>query len=203
MKTSFPLILIVISLLITKSIFGQSGNNSLAFPDGVYFSFKQLQSGQPGLVTSQLHNAHRKAVSPKQWFRSDSLYCEINDQRVSIPVDSIFAFVDEGQLYIQRKTFAHKVTVPGVLSFFSESYPIQSSPAPVSIDLARDIIPRILDFETGTFRDYNVNEMEEILKERDQDLYNEFNRLETQKLKRQLLLRYIEKYNERHPLKLS
>ena len=195
--------IITLLLFLSNDLFAQSLQGNSSFPDGVYFSFNQLIDGKPGVPASYLRNAHAKPVSPRQWFRGDSLFFETNGMLRTIPVDSIYAFAEEGQLFIQRKAYAHKVTLPGTLSFFSESYPIKSSPAPVSIDLAKDNTPRILDFETGKIRDYTVAEMEEILKERDADLYTEYSGLETARLKRQLLLRYIEKYNERHPLKLK
>ncbi len=195
--------LIVLFLIFFHTVNAQSTQEAKQFPDGVYFNFNQLVTGKPGISVSQLRTAHLKNTSPKQWFKGDSLFYEQSGKILSLKVDSIYAFCDEGQLFIQRKTYAHKVTLPGTLSFFSESYPIRSSPAPVSIDLAKDMIPRILDFETGKIREYTVNEMEEILKERDPDLYQEFTGLETQRMKRQLLLRYIEKYNDRHPLQIK
>lgn len=200
MKSRMLPTIIVLIILLSPSVYGQPPQENQHFPEGVYFNFKQLVTGKPGLNVAQLRNAHLKNVNPKQWFKGDSLFFESGGNIQVVNVDSIYAFCDDGQLFIQRKTYAHKVTLPGTLSFFSESYPVKSSPAPVSIDLAKDMIPRILDFETGKIREYTVNEMEEILKDRDPDLYQEFISLETQRIKRQLLLRYIEKYNDRHPL---
>lgn len=169
-------------------------------PDGIYFSFQQLSAARPGLLPEQLRNAQQKTISPRPWFSRDSLYCISEGKKVNIPHDSLYAFVDDGQLYFQRKLFAHKASVVGTLTFFTENYPVISSPAPVSIDQAKQSIPRILDFTTGRIVDYNVAVMEEILRERDTVLYQEYMHLTPQKLKRQLLLRYIEKFNERHPL---
>ena len=196
--------LLILSLLpfftLSEKGFSQHPSNEKVFPDGVYFSFTQLANAKPGALPAQLRNKQNKQLSPKAWFRSDSLFCMINGQKALIPADSLYAFVEDGQLYLQRKFYAHKASVTGSLTYFTESYPVQSTPAPVSIDLAKDITPRILDFTTGKFLEYTVSTMEELLKERDEVLYQEFTGLSSQKLKRQLLLRYIEKYNERHPI---
>jgi len=196
MRNAYLLPLLFTSFLLLPAI----GISQNLFPDGVYFSFHQLVKAKPGLYPEQLRNKVQKQVAPKAWFRSDSLFCMIKGATIHIPADSLFAFVDDGQLYIQRKHYAHKASVTGSLTYFTESYPVHSTPAPVSIDLAKDITPRILDFTTGKILEYSTVVLEEILKERDELLYKEYTALATQKLKRQLLLRYIEKYNERHPL---
>lgn len=201
MHASFRLWSVIGSLLLfTFSCFAQSTVPPQVFPDGIYFSFSQLSAATPGLLPEQLRNAQQKTVSPKPWFSRDSLYCITAGKKVTIPHDSLYAFVDDGQLYLQRKMFAHKATVVGTLTFFTENYPVSARPAPVSIDQAKQSIPRILDFTTGRISDYTVAVLEEILQERDSVLYQEYTHLQPQKLKRQLLLRYIEKFNERHPL---
>ncbi|MBK7966090.1 MAG: hypothetical protein IPK10_12965 [Bacteroidetes bacterium] len=109
--------------------------------------------------------------------------------------------MDDGVLYIQRKGFDHKVTIPGQLCYFVESYPIRrAGSAPVAMDKSNETIPRILDLQDGEFFEYSVKSLEEILALRDEELFQEFIGLNNPKKQRQLLLRFVERYNERHPM---
>lgn len=171
------------------------------FHDGIYLSFQQFQSGIPGITSSQLQIKKDKLISIRQWYKSDSLFYINTIGKVNtIRPDSIFAFVDDKDLYIQRNGFGHKVSIIGSLCYFTETYPVRNAPmSPVTIDRSKDIIPRMLDLKTGKLLPYSTVSMEDFLKENDEVLYNEFISLETPKQKRHLLIRYVEKFNERHP----
>lgn len=176
-----------------------------SFPNGVYLSIDELKNSQPAILVSQILVNGEKSDNVKKWFRGDSLFYHNNQQiKSKISYDSVFAFVDDGVLYIQRKGFDHKVTVPGQLCYFVESYPIRrAASAPVVMDKKNEIIPRILDLQVGELLEYSVKSLEEILASRDEELFHEFIGLKNPKKQRQLLLRFIERYNERHPMNNS
>lgn len=172
-----------------------------SFPNGVYLQAADLKSRTPSLLSSQILIHGEISSHIKKWFRGDSLFYLDQQKACFIYYDSVFAFVDEGVLYIQRKGFDHKVTVPGPLCYFVESYPIRrTASAPVVMDRKNEAIPRILDIQTGEIIAYSVPVLAEILAERDEALYQEFVSINNPKKQRQLLLRYVERYNERHPL---
>ncbi|MBK7888067.1 MAG: hypothetical protein IPJ86_12485 [Bacteroidetes bacterium] len=198
---------LLLLLLIPLWSSGQPSQNkeitkSVTLPDGVYLSFQQLKDGKPGIPPAQLQIRTEKTVSVKQWFKTDSLFYINNfGKKNTISPDSVFAFADDGDVYIQRKGIGHKFTIVGSLCYFTESYPVKNAPlSPVTIDHAKDVIPRMMDFETGEFHAYSISSMEEFLKGHDNELYDEYMAIDNLKHKRQLLIRYIEKYNERHPL---
>lgn len=200
-------VLLLLSLLLPAISFAQKDSPKTfdpehPFPDGVYVSFQQLIGYKPGILPNQLLTRNEKNERVKQWFRGDSLYFTgLHEKKQQIKFDSIYAFVDNGDVYIQRRGFGHKVSIIGKLCYFSETYPVKNAPlSPVTIDLAKDVIPHMLNLETGELLEYSVSSMQDFLKEKDTDLYNEYTALETYKLKRNLLLRFIEKYNEKHPL---
>jgi hypothetical protein len=171
-------------------------------PEGVYLSYGSLQQGRPELKPEELTNGPMRQIKVRNWFRGDSLMVTVTSGGLRrISPDSIYALVSDGDLYIQRKGLDHKVTLKGELLFFTESYPVRNlAMSPVVLDRNRNQTPRILDFKTGEILEYSVTTVESVFMERDPDLYKEFLSIESLKTKRQLLLRYIEKYNERHPV---
>lgn len=172
------------------------------FPEGVYLGFENLRNRRPDIKPEQLTSSQHRQIKVKAWFRGDSLMFTTpsGDTRKMTP-DSVYAFISDGDLFLQRKGMDHKVTLKGELMFFTESYPIRNNAmSPVVVDRNRNQTSRLLDFRTGEILDYSANTIESVFMERDPDLYKEFIGISSLKTKRQLLLRYIERYNERHPV---
>ena len=177
-----------------------STKNGTSFPSGVYLHLEELQDQSPSIKTTQLLLNGEKTSHVKKWFRGDSLFY-FNDRNVkqNLPYDSVYAFVDDGILYIQRKGYDHKVTVAGQLCYFVESYPIRrAASAPVATEKNTETIPHILDLQEGEFVEYSVASLETILILRDEELYQEFIGLKIPKKQRQMLIRFVERFNERH-----
>jgi hypothetical protein len=179
-----------------------SARKENSFPNGVYLSIDELKNRQPSILVSQILVNGEPSEHVKKWFRGDSLFYKNNLlAKRKISYDSIFAFVDDGVLYIQRKGYDHKVTVHGQLCYFVESYPIRrAASAPVVMDKNNETTPRILDLKDGELLEYSVKSLEEILALRDEELFQEFVGFKNPKKQRQVLLRFIERYNERHPI---
>jgi succinate dehydrogenase flavin-adding protein (antitoxin of CptAB toxin-antitoxin module) len=199
-------IVFVVAFFIPTLLYSQySTKKGNSFPNGVYLSIDELKTRQPTILISQILLNDEPTENVKKWFRGDSLFFR-NNQHVKskISYDSVFAFVDDGVLYIQRKGFDHKVTVPGQLCYFVESYPTRrAASAPVVMDKNNETIPRILDLQDGEIFEYSVKSLEEILALRDEELFQEFIGLKNPKKQRQVLLRFIERYNDRHPMNNS
>jgi hypothetical protein len=196
-------IVFTVAFLLPTLLYSQySTKNGNSFPNGVYLHLKDLQELTPSIQTSQLLVHGEKSSNVKKWFRGDSLFF-INEIKMkqSLPYDSVYAFVDDGLLYIQRKGYDHKVTVAGQLCYFVESYPIRrAASAPVSTEKNTETIPHLLDLQEGELLEYSVATLETILILRDEELYQEFIGLKSPKKQRQLLIRFVERFNERHPL---
>jgi|GEM_PF-5219925 len=196
-------IVLIFLFLLPNILFAQyqtrKGNS---FPNGVYLNMEELKALSPGLKNSQILINGEKSNNIKKWFRSDSLfYMDSKSVKQLMPYSKIFAFVDDGILYVQRKGYDHKITVPGQLSYFVESYPIRrAASTPVAMERNKEVIPRILDLEKNEIVDFTVSVVEEILKERDEILFQEFTSINNPKKQRQVLLRFVERYNERHTI---
>lgn len=198
-------IVFAVAFFLPTLLYSQTSTNSRnSFPSGVYLHLSELQEQSPSIQTTQLLINGEKTSHVKKWFRGDSLFF-INENKVkqSLPYDSVYAFVDDGTLYIQRKGYDHKVTVVGQLCYFVESYPIRrAASAPVSTEKNTETIPHILDLQEGEFVEYSVASLESILILRDEELYQEFIGINSPKKQRQMLIRFVERFNERHPLSL-
>lgn len=194
----FAVLFLLPALLYSRVAF----KNDNSFPDGVYLNLDDLKARQPSIIVSQILVNGEKSNNVKKWFRGDSLfYYNKHNVKSQISYDSIYAFVDDGILFIQRKGFDHKVTVAGQLCYFVESYPVRrATSALVVMEKNNESIPRILDLQDGELYEYSAKSIEEILALRDEELFQEFIGLKNQKKQRQLLLRFIERYNERHPM---
>lgn len=185
--------------------FAQAQDVFSNLPEGVYFSLSSILKGHADLEPSQLRTGSSRQVKTRAWFRNDSLYVVGADGHIRLfPIDSVYAFVSDGDLYMQRRGLDHKVVLRGELLFFRESYPVRNmAMSPVVMDRNRDQIPRILDTKTGALIEYSVNALDEILKLRDEELHRQFNAISSLKTKRQMIYLYLEKFNERHPVRRS
>lgn len=194
-------IVFAVAFFIPTLLYSQcSTKNGNIFPNGVYLHLNELQEQTPSIQTSQLLIRGEVSSNVKKWFRGDSLFF-INESKIkqSLAYDSVYAFVDDGILHIQRKGYDHKVTVAGELCYFVESYPIRrAASAPVSTEKNTETIPHILDLHEGELVEYSVATLETILILRDEELYQEFIGLKSPKKQRQMLIRFVERFNERH-----
>ncbi|MFN0189023.1 MAG: hypothetical protein ACKVQV_10010 [Bacteroidia bacterium] len=196
-------IVFAIAFFIPTLLYSQSSTKEgNTFPSGVYLHLKELQEQRPSIQISQLLFNGEQTTHVKKWFRGDSLFY-MNESKIkrSLSYDSVYAFVDDGILYIQRKGYDHKVTVAGQLCYFVESYPIRrAASAPVSTERNTETIPHLLDLFEGELVEYSVASLETILILRDEELYQEFIAIKSPKKQRQMLIRFVERFNERNPL---
>ncbi|CAN5373845.1 hypothetical protein BH11BAC2_BH11BAC2_11770 [soil metagenome] len=201
--------LILLLLLVSgiqQQIFAQDSAVNKRLPetttysDGLYTSQASFLDHHPDFTTSTLNMGGIKTI--RNWFKNDSLFYKNSEcVKTFLERKKVWGFYEDGSLYLQKNGYAHKVNNLGELSFFNESYPLVKAPfSPVSLDQTKEITPRLYDFKTGNIMDYNVDDFSRIIKDRDPDLLLKYQALESNKKRRQLLLRFIELYNDKHPL---
>lgn len=201
MRVNFPITIIIIICGILLNIFDSKGSE---IREGIYFSANEFLNGSPSLKKSDLRQNGKSVNSIKNWFKSDSLFYNESGTSKYLPATTIWGFYENNNLYIQKKNTAHKVSIFGRLCFYQESYPVINAPfSPVVMDQSRNIIPRIFNFDTMETLEYQPDVLEEIFREKDKELYDQFMSLENNRKRRQLMFKYIELYNERHPLQNS
>jgi len=198
MKRLFSLSIQIFFLitLLSNRIFAQKPEN------GVYFSSLQLIENTPVLTQEKIVVRNNNFSSYKNWFKSDSLYfLNSSYQKTSLDKDSIFAIVEQNIVFINSNQTLHKVNELGYLTYFIESYPIVNTAySPVAVDVKKELSPRILDLKSNKIVDYSANNLLQLLKEYDNELYLSYKALDSNKKRKQLLYSYLEKYNAKHPL---
>ena len=199
-------VLLIYLLIQSLSVNGQKSDNAVkqnttpVFMDGVYFSSSDFIRKQPSVTSAQLLNGKQKTI--KNWFKNDSLfYSTANNSKSYLPFEKVWGYFEGNTLYVQRNGFAHKVHVLGTLSLFNESYPIVKAPFnPVAIEESKEIKLRMLDLQNGKILEYSLKTFTSFLKQYDSELLKEYMSVGGAKLRRQLMIKYIDKFNDRHPL---
>ncbi|HEX5003419.1 MAG TPA: hypothetical protein VFW78_13070 [Bacteroidia bacterium] len=173
------------------------------FPvDGVYFSFEEFRAGSPGLVKNQLYRElDKNNFSIRQWTGGTTLYFITGTGlKLEVGRDSIWGYAENGTAYVQLGGRFHKIATLGTISYFLETYPvIGNNPAPVVTETKASSAYRLLDMETGDFLYYSLSDFMPLL-ERDEELYKEFESIDSPKVRKKKMYSFLERYNKAHPL---
>lgn len=186
------------------------------FSDGIFLNFEQVKQNKPipKLRIIATIDYNRLDFFDKI-LENEVVY--LYDQRgmkQEVQVDNIWGYADKGKLYIHWNNEFNRIPYLGNVSHFvanktiyqnrhydnysyNSYYYDRSMYSPTPTVEARQYI---LDFETGSVYDFDVNSVESVLV-RDPELHDEYNRLRKRK-KKQLMFLYLRKYNERNPLYL-
>ncbi len=172
------------------------------FTDGIYFSAAEFNKKKPSVDVPQIQFGAVKHKSIKNWFKGDSLFYSTSvKEKNYLPFDKIWGYYENNTLFVQRNGFAHKVHALGQLSLYNESYPAIKAPFnPVAVDEAKNVTLKMLDLQSGKTMDYTLKNFTGYLKQNDPELLKEYLSVGNSKVRRQLMIKYIEKYNSRHPL---
>jgi len=203
--------MLFLSLLFSAFCFSQNPQPEIVFPEGVYISFEDLISVKPVSLT--------RIVNPDPVSYSEVTSAEnieyINDLGVksTVTTDKIWGYVDKGTLYVRINKEFHRVTMVGTIShlFVNEKYYQQSNYDPYYYGYgypmssqsyeSNRLVQYIIDFKSGNILPMDTGTLE-ILLSADPDIFNEYISLKKRKRK-QMMLMYIRKFNEKHPLILN
>lgn len=195
---------ILLTLLFTISIIFVAGAQEATTypPDGVYSSFSAFRAGKPSLTKDQMVKSGSQEFTIRQWVNSEKLlFRDASGEPVSFERRDFWGYVENGTLYIFLGNKFHKITVLGSISYFLESYPtVKGNPSPVVTESRATSAYRLLDMETGDILDYDISNLQQLL-EPDEELFNEFKAIVSQKTKRKRMYSYMERYNKKYPLK--
>ncbi len=206
---------LIIGLFIIASRF-YSQSDSVAFSkdfvlyEGLYLSYSDLRHNWPiskEKITSDINKDQLEFYS--KLIENDKIeYVERDGSKAIIPSDKVWGFCQNNVIYLNSNKSFFRITVFGAISFFLASVPVTyyspgynsfiNGPVGSSTTNAKEIRDYLMDFYTGNRVDYNLENLEELLK-RDTEIYNEFMALSRKKKKEQAT-RFIRKYNEKHPV---
>ncbi len=183
---------------------------SFSFKEGIYPDFNSFRNNDPIPLEA--------IISPEY---SDDFYNTLDTAKhivyygkfgssISVPVRNIWGYSKNGKPYIlwadkfnlipfvgQITHFVTTVTVyySSYQDPFYNSYQYNSYSRGYQSEELRQFI---IDMQTGKIIDYNLNNIETILK-RDTDTYSEFMKLRKRKRSKQMFY-YVKQYNEKRPL---
>jgi hypothetical protein len=191
-----------LQLVVLLTLFPLYSGASVFPAEGVYFSFSAFRAAIPDLVKKDLHRELDKDhFTIRQWAAAEKLYyTSETGRKLEVGLDSIWGFSENGVVFVLLGNRFHKISTLGAISYFLESYPtIGGNPSPVITDTRGSSAYRLLDMETGEFYYYTVEDFS-LLLERDENLFREFQAIESPKEKKKKIFLFLERYNKAHPL---
>jgi hypothetical protein len=190
------------------------------FEEGIYLNFQQVKNNNP-IPKSRLLTT--SSYEDKDFFeyildnKTISFYDHLGIKQ-SVKADDIWGFSKNGILYIRMDDNYHRITIVGQICHFVATvttydtryydpyyynpynyynYRYGAYPTTTSSSEMRQYL---LDFNTGSVIDYDIQGMEVLLM-KDPELHDEYAALRKKK-KKQMKFLYIRKFNERNPLYL-
>ncbi|MDD4150422.1 MAG: hypothetical protein PHE33_10355 [Bacteroidales bacterium] len=214
MRFFFATILILISFLCTIAQEDTSNlvkyDYSFTFKEGIYPNFNSFRNNDPIPLES--------LISPEY---SDNFYNILDTAKhivyygkfgspLSIPGKKIWGYSKNGKPYILWADKFNLIPFLGQITHFITTVKVYySSYNDPFYDPYRynsysrtyqseELRQFLIDMQTGEILDYNLKNIETILK-RDTDIYNEFIKLRKRQRSKQMFY-YVKRYNEKNPL---
>lgn len=210
---------VLLFILIKLNSFSQSDSiaysREFVFREGIYLSYSDFRNNQT-IDKNQIVTKEDKA--PIDFFSrllnkyKDIVYT-IEGVETKVDADRIFGFCQNNTLYINHEKKFFRVPVFGNISYFVAqvevfnynntvmpsayyTYGMTATNMPIKTNEIRSFL---YDFYENFVFPYDLESVEERLK-KDSDIYNEYMKLK-KKERKQLMLTYIRRYNEKHPVK--
>ncbi len=177
--------------------------------EGLYLSYTDLRHNWPipkEKIITKIEKDQLEFYS--KLIEDDKIeYIERDGNKATIMAEKVWGFCQNNVIYLNSNKSFFRITTFGAISFFLASVPVTyATPGynvfingpPGSTTTAKEIREFLMDFYTGKRVEFNLDNLEELLK-RDDEIYKEFMVLSRKKKKEQAA-RFIRKYNEKHPV---
>jgi hypothetical protein len=135
-------------------------------------------------------------------------YVERDGNNSTIRSEKVWGFCQNNVIYLNINKSFFRIPVFGAISYFLASIDVNAyspgynvfinGPVGNSTTNAKEIREYLMNFYTGNLIEFNLENLEEMLK-KDDTIYKEFMALSKKKKKEQAN-RFIRKYNEKHPV---
>ena len=207
-----------ILLLISLSLFSQQDSTTLvkydysfSFNEGIYLDFESFKNNNPiGFERLSYppygHEFFYGILDTARFIVYNGQYGEA----ISLPVYNIWGYCKNGKPYIYWADkfnlipfvgqASHFITTVKVLysNYYDPFYDPYSYNPTARTYQSDELRQFIIDMKSGKIIDYNLKNVEQILK-RDSQTYNEFMKLGKRKRAKQMFI-YLRLFNERNPL---
>lgn len=209
MRFNLIIALFILSLRLCAQADSVAFSKDFILNEGLYLTYSDLRHNWPIPKEKIITDINKDQLEfYSKLIESDKIeFIERDGTKAIIEADKVWGFCQNNVIYINSNKSFFRITVFGAISFFLASVQVTySSPGynsfingPVGgTTTAKEIRDYLMDFYTGNRVDYNLQNLEELLK-RDDEIYKEFMTLSNKK-KRELATRFIRKYNEKHPV---
>lgn len=205
---------IILLFSLASKLYSQS--DSVAFSkdfilyEGLYLSYTDLRHNWPipkEKIITKIEKDQLEFYS--KLIEDDNIeYIERDGNKATIAAEKVWGFCQNNVIYLNSNKSFFRITVFGAISFFLASVPVTyatpgynvfiNGPVGNSTTTAKEIREYLMDFYTGNRLEFNLENLESMLK-RDDEIYKEFMALPRKKKKDQAT-RFIRKYNEKHPV---
>lgn len=200
--------------LIFSRLFSQADSvafsNDFLLYEGLYLTYSDFRHNWPipkEKINTDINKDQLEFYS--KLIESDNIeFIERDGSTAKIQSDKVWGFCQNNVIYLNSNKWFFRITTFGAISFFMASVPVTyyspgyntfiNGPVGSSTTNAKEIREYLMDFYTGNRVDYTMDNLAELLK-KDTEIYNEFMAL-FHKKKKELAMRFIRKYNEKHPV---
>ncbi len=198
--------LIFVFLLIT-SVAGRAQQDSIAyshefdFKEGVYLTYYQFKHNLP-IPVSAIVSSYPKTQLDFLTEVTDQKFIEIKDaagNTQKVESSTLWGYCRNRSVYVNFNKQFNKLNTIGTLCYFTSSVTCSTGmPDPMGMPSTYEELRQfVYDTKTNKVYDFNVKNMEELLKN-DEELYNKFMAMKKRE-KADVIFVLLRKYNERHP----
>ena len=207
-------------IFVTLFIFSQNDTNifikytpKFEFIDGLYLNFEQVKNNSPLPKTRISTNLSYKRLDFFTKLKENEYIIIFDNKGVEQKIETkkIWGFCQKGNIYINWNSEFNRIGIIGSICHFiadlTVSYerypdPYYNNRAVFGVNgdtyKTKEMKQYLLDFETGKVFDYNVQNLEILLK-KDSLIYEEYIDLRKRK-KRKQKFQFLRKYNKKNPL---
>ncbi len=216
-------VIVILFLMFSLQLINAQGdtvvflNNNFEFKDGIYLDFSQVRDNSPVLRSQIITDIDKDDVDfYEKLIKQDFIRFVDSGYTKVIQTNQIWGFCDEGTLYIHWTDDFAKILTKGYLGFFVATQKVTTYEDPFYMTsyyedpymqyprTSQETRHFIIDFSTGKIYSFTPQNLMEILKQRDPELYQKYSKLSRHK-KRKLIFYYLRQFNQRHhiPMKIK
>ena len=208
MKVHFSIVLFFVSFFCPAQIDSVAYSRDYEFKEGIYLSANQFKKNDP-ILKDLIVSGYPKTQSDFLTQMFTQKYIVIKDTlgtEQKIESATVFGYCQNRSIYINFGKEFNRLNVIGTLCHFTATIVTASGyrdPMDYNYAIntsANELRQFVFDTRTNKVHDFNVKNMEEILKD-DNELYNQFMALKKRE-KPDVIFIYLRKYNEKHLLYL-
>ncbi len=214
MKRPVIITFVLLCILLPLLTFSQPGaveySFEFRFKDGIYLNYEEFKNNAPSVTKYRIIDSDglwNEQVDKKLVVKRIE-YKDSEGRKKVLKRKDIWGISYDGQPYYLKRKQLHKILKVGSIMYIyipSLNYPdvnsVYESPRgqmPIATDFF-DITKNLIDFHSGEFYSYTPQDFEYLIRD-DAELYESYLSLPGHNAKKHNILKYLQEYNERHPI---